>query len=213
MKNSGIERARQSWAGMKQRCLNPRSAQYHNYGGRGISICERWADSFANFLADMGERPEGMTIERIDVNGNYEPSNCCWADRAQQRRNQRDCIHFEFEGTRLTAEEWGKRSGLHPETIRRRLRAGLTGEAVFTGDGLTTPKAIRDGVAKPHSHNKSGLRGVYCAGGRWIAGTRVHGVRHYLGSFDTPEQAHAAYVAAQKELRSARSQAKEGGAA
>jgi len=57
MKNSGIERARQSWAGMKQRCLNPRSAQYHNYGGRGISICERWADSFANFLADMGERP------------------------------------------------------------------------------------------------------------------------------------------------------------
>lgn len=75
-----------SWNSMKQRCLNPKDQAYEKYGGRGIQVCERWME-FENFLADMGVRPEGTSIDRIDNDGNYEPSNCKWSTRQQQNRN------------------------------------------------------------------------------------------------------------------------------
>jgi len=78
-----------SWQAMKQRCYNPKMKAYHNYGGRGITVCDRWLDSFENFLEDMGERPAGMTLDRINNDGNYEPSNCKWSVRAEQSYNQR----------------------------------------------------------------------------------------------------------------------------
>jgi hypothetical protein len=76
---------------MKHRTLNPNSGAYENYGGRGITVCERWCgeNGFANFLADLGPRPEGMTLDRIDVNGNYEPSNCKWSTAYEQVHNRR----------------------------------------------------------------------------------------------------------------------------
>lgn len=77
-----------SWAKMKTRCNNPHAHNYEYYGGRGITVCERWS-SFKNFLEDMGERPENKTLDRIDPNGNYEPSNCRWATAKEQRVNQR----------------------------------------------------------------------------------------------------------------------------
>lgn len=80
----------QSWSAMRSRCRNPNDTDYHRYGGRGIVVCERWS-TFEPFLHDMGPRPEGKTLDRIDSNGNYEPGNCRWATHKEQRANQRRC--------------------------------------------------------------------------------------------------------------------------
>jgi hypothetical protein len=76
------------WKTMRQRCTNPKSRDWRWYGGRGIKVCARW-DEFENFIADMGERPDGLTLERRDVNGHYGPENCYWATWTEQRRNKR----------------------------------------------------------------------------------------------------------------------------
>lgn len=84
-----ISRTYNTWYGMKTRCYNPKAIDYKRYGGRGIGVCDRWRDSFALFLSDMGERPEGRTLDRINPNGNYEPSNCRWATPLEQAATKR----------------------------------------------------------------------------------------------------------------------------
>ncbi|MFF7550943.1 hypothetical protein ACFZCU_46175 [Streptomyces canus] len=123
----------QTWRNMRSRCENPNVPAYKNYGGRGITVCERWK-SFDNFLADMGERPEGMTIERIDNDGNYEPSNCRWSTYQQQGRNTRANRRLTWNGETKTIIEWAETLGVKAFTISARLRMGWT-----TEDALTRP--------------------------------------------------------------------------
>lgn len=93
------------WLSMRSRCNNPQSASYKNYGGRGITVCKRW-ESFENFRLDMGERPKGLSIERIDNNGNYEPGNCKWATRREQANNNRNNILVEWRGVKYSAADF-----------------------------------------------------------------------------------------------------------
>lgn len=123
------------WRMMRDRCSNPNNAAYKNYGGRGIRVCERW-DSFENFLNDMGSRPDGYSIDRIDNDGNYEPSNCRWATTKQQLNNQRRNRVIELNGERKTIAQWADSLGIDWYTLRSRLdRYGWTIERA-----LTTPK-------------------------------------------------------------------------
>ena len=102
---------------MRSRCTSPSTAQFKHYGGRGITVCERW-ESFENFLADMGERPIGKTLDRIDVDGNYEPSNCRWATQSEQMNNTHRSV--KYQGKTLT--EWSKELGVKYDTLSYRLR-------------------------------------------------------------------------------------------
>jgi hypothetical protein len=95
-----------TWKGIRNRCNSPNHPRYKDYGGRGIKVCKRW-DAFENFIADMGERPEGYSLDRIDVNGDYEPTNCRWASNSQQRRNARDSIYVDGKHLAQIAEETG----------------------------------------------------------------------------------------------------------
>lgn len=108
-----------SWQGMIQRCYNKNANKYDDYGGRGISVCDRWR-VFRNFLEDMGPRPEGTTLDRIDSNGNYEKSNCRWASQATQNDNTRRIIHVRFNGEVYNLKSACKAAGVNYDTVRKK---------------------------------------------------------------------------------------------
>lgn len=112
-----------SWQSMKRRCHAPTDAGWLRYGGRGITVCERWQD-FNNFLSDMGVRPPGKSLDRIDNDGNYEPGNCRWATVAQQCNNRRTCHMVIYQGQRMTIRQAASLAGIKYFTFFYRIRAG-----------------------------------------------------------------------------------------
>lgn len=117
----------QIWKGMRRRCLDPNEKQFKDYGGRGISFCERW-NEFANFLQDMGRSPPQYTLERKDVNGNYEPSNCIWATRLKQNNNKRSNRHVDINGKKMTVADAADLLGLNYFSFWGHLRRGKSVE-------------------------------------------------------------------------------------
>lgn len=122
-----------AWTQIKRRCLNSRSKDYAKYGGRGISICEKWL-SYEGFLADMGKRPTAKhSIDRIDNDGNYEPGNCRWATYTEQNRNRRNTLFVTIDEVTRPLREWSEISGINHVCIYERLRQGVDAKrAVFS---------------------------------------------------------------------------------
>ncbi|ABM03393.1 hypothetical protein Ping_1595 [Psychromonas ingrahamii 37] len=114
----------QSWRGMKERCSNPKGIHWNIYGGKGIKICDRWVGDFLAFYEDMGQRPEGMSLDRIDSNGNYCPENCRWADANTQAFNTCRTIQITFEGETLSLYRMAEKYGQGEATVRYRLNQG-----------------------------------------------------------------------------------------
>lgn len=120
-----------SWKDMRSRCNNPGDSDFKDYGGRGIVVCSRW-DDFSLFIADLGDRPKGFTLDRIDVNGNYEPSNCRWADGKTQANNKRVNRIIEWNGRSQTLQQWCEETGIDHSKAGYRLRQGWPMEKVFS---------------------------------------------------------------------------------
>jgi hypothetical protein len=132
-----------SWYAMVQRCTNPNRRYYCRYGGRGISVHPAWLE-FASFLADMGERPDGTSLDRIDNDGDYTPANCRWATQKGQVRNSTTCLHLTVNGVAKPLWEWCEGSGVSARVIRDRLRLGWPAEeAIYKPLALPTDKRPR----------------------------------------------------------------------
>ena len=123
-------RAHKSWHAMWHRCIKPGAVGYADYGGRGITVCDRWK-SFENFFADMGERPEGTTLDRIDVNGNYEPKNCRWATDLQQNNNRTNSRVLTLDGKSMSVSEWSRELGVPRIRLANRVRRGWPVEQIL----------------------------------------------------------------------------------
>lgn len=120
------------WHGMRQRCRNPNTFRYEDYGGRGISVCKRW-NKFVNFYADMGPRPSPeYSLDRINNDGPYKKSNCRWATRQTQSRNGRGCHKIMYRGKNLTIQEWSERYGINRNTLDHRVKRGWDFEVALT---------------------------------------------------------------------------------
>ena len=131
------------WQSMKRRCNNPNSPSYHRYGGRGISVCKEWMNDFKQFVSDMGERPEGTSLDRMDNALGYSKDNCRWATRQEQQRNREHKVMVTIEGVEYRAIELADISGLRYDTIVQRASIGLSYEEVIN----PTRRVFKDGLA------------------------------------------------------------------
>lgn len=178
-----------AWEDMIDRCHNPNCRNYRYYGARGISVCDRWRSSYENFLSDMGRRPSPQhSIDRKNVNDNYEPLNCRWATRKEQSRNTRANRLLTYGGETHCLAEWAELVGIVTTTLKKRLDSGWTME-----QALTTP--VKSG-------SPSGIQGVSWDQrvGKWKAYIRYNDRQRTLGRYSTAEAAAAAVAAARAQL-------------
>lgn len=153
----------ETWAAMKNRCKNPSHVAYPRYGGRGIKVCERWAGRKGrlNFIADMGERPPGMTLDRIDPDGDYTPENCRWATPIMQRRNYKNRPLYTAFGRTQGLPEWAEEYGVSYDKIHQRIhRYGWTLEEALTMDPVYDPSARGGWKRVPRKDIVFGIPGI-----------------------------------------------------
>lgn len=115
------------WTNMKRRCR-----ERTGYADKGVKVCDRWLESFDNFIEDMGKRPAGYTLDRIDSTGNYEPSNCRWADSSTQAKNRSTAVLITFRGKTMNAVDWAREAGISKELLHYRLKAGWSIERALS---------------------------------------------------------------------------------
>ena len=121
-----------SWRAMKKRCGNQNNPSYKYYGGRGIKVCDRWLNSFKNFYEDMGKKPSGKSLDRINNDGNYEPRNCRWATYKEQGRNRKDNPCYKYKGGKKLLLEIAEETGINYFTLWSRLKRNWTPEKAFS---------------------------------------------------------------------------------
>lgn len=126
------------WQDMKKRCLWKKCPSYPNYGGRGIAVCNQWKHSFSQFIEDMGIPQKGLTLERIDNNGDYEPKNCRWATHLEQHRNTRANHLITFNGETRCVSEWEEHLGLSVGCLWHRFQRGWSLDKALTTRTLNT---------------------------------------------------------------------------
>lgn len=167
------------WKNMKQRCLNPKNKGFQRYGGRGIKVCDRWMD-FKSFISDMGLAPTTThSIERIDNDGNYEPSNCRWATNDEQNRNKSSNVYISYGGATKIRNDWAKEYGIDVRTFRYRLETlkwpfekaistkASRSHVLTESDVKQIRKLLKDGL----SHRK--IAKIFSCGA-----STVHAIRH-----------------------------------
>lgn len=125
-KNSKYYSEYQRWKAMKRRCYYGKDKHFMDYGSRGIIVCERWKNSFENFINDMGKCPEKHSLDRIDNNGNYEPGNCKWSTSTEQAVNKRNVHWVVFNGSRIPAAHLAKINGIKRSTFSMRIKYGYS---------------------------------------------------------------------------------------
>tara|TARA_Y100000296_G_C5123754_1_gene231759 strand:- start:27 stop:569 length:543 start_codon:yes stop_codon:yes gene_type:complete len=156
---------------MKRRCLEPRHNFYHRYGGRGITVCERWLASFLDFYEDMGKKPPGTSLDRRDNDGNYDPDNCRWATPLQQSQNTANVVLLTYNGETLCLKEWARKLFIDASSLKWRIdnwgldralstprrKEGLFAKAMFTHNGETLSIAdwsARTGIPRRTLHGR-----------------------------------------------------------
>lgn len=178
--------AYRSWLAMRQRCTRPTDIGYHLYGGRGITVCPEWLEGFEAFHRDMGDRPEGTTLERNDSNGNYEPGNCRWATYLDQANNTSKVNRVTIHGETMSVSVASRKYGISRTQLRNRMRDGMTPE-----QAVDTPVDYASG-ARRKSNNAyvdfAGERLMMCELAERTTCSDSH-LRYYLRQGLTAEQA------------------------
>lgn len=200
-----------AWRDAVQRCTNPNNHAFDRYGGRGIRVCERWSgpDGFDRFWEDMGPRPDGYSLDRIDNEGHYEPGNCRWATTEAQNRNTRANIDITIDGETMCLVAWCERYGVPRRRVANRIDLGWDPIVALMASPRSHKGRAHEAMGREPTdgsehtgvgRGKSSFRGVHPSGRKWGAVIGTGGKLKWLGTYPTEEAAARAYDEAAREL-------------